>query len=297
MDGLDKLAVVGIGELLWDVFPDRKVMGGAPANFAYHISQFGLEGWAVSAVGNDPDGSELLARLRDKPLRTHIDTVPFPTGRVEVMLDGRGVPEYVIAEGSAWDNIPPTDELNRLASRTGTVCFGTLAQRSETSRRTIRGFMDAMPAGSLKIFDINLRQHYYSRPVIEESLQHADILKINDEEVAIVSSLLSIDGSESEICRRLMEIYSLRTVVLTRGTEGSFVFTSDGEESFLTTPVVNVVDTVGAGDSFTAAFIAALLRGKTVPDAHRLAVEVSAFVCSCAGAMPELPSSLTSRLD
>jgi fructokinase len=284
--------IIGIGEILWDVFPQGKVLGGAPANFAFHVSQLGLNGCAVSAIGNDELGKEILHVLDEKRLNTHIEKVNYPTGTVQVTLSGKGIPQYEICEGVAWDNIPFSDELETMAKRTKTVCFGSLAQRSAVSHATINKFLDSVPADAMKIFDINLRQHFYSKALIDESLKRCNVLKINDDEVVLVSNLFGWNGmTETETAARLMQDYKLDIVVLTKGTEGSYVFTP-AETSFLPTPLVEVADTVGAGDSFTAGFVASLLKGKSISEAHRKAVEISAYVCTQHGAMPLLPDSL-----
>ncbi|MBD8388936.1 carbohydrate kinase [Dysgonomonas sp. BGC7] len=285
-----KNIVVGLGEILWDVFPERKVLGGAPANFAYHVSQFGFNGYTVSAIGEDLLGKEILSSLEDKKLNYLIETTDYPTGTVQVSLNKSGVPQYEICENVAWDNIPFTARTENLAKNTQTVCFGSLAQRSAVSRETIRKFLAAMPEDSLKIFDINLRLDYYTKEIIEESLQMANMMKINDEEVIKIANLFGWDGEEQDICRKLLEKYNLNILILTKGTEGSFVFTPR-QTSYQPTPKVHVADTVGAGDSFTAAFIAAYLHGQRIEDAHQLAVEVSAYVCLQHGAMPKLPDA------
>lgn len=283
--------VVGLGEILWDVFPQRKVLGGAPANFAYHISQFGYNGYAVSAVGNDLLGKEIYTALEGKGLNYMIEMTDFPTGTVQVKLDKRGVPQYEIMEGVAWDNIPFTAKIENLAKETGAVSFGTLAQRNTVSHKTILRFIESMREDTLKIFDINLRQTFYTKELIESSLKLANILKINDDEVLIVAELFGFKGdNEQDICIRLMEEYKLNLVILTKGTNGSFVFTPK-ETSFQPTPKIHVADTVGAGDSFTAAFVASYLHGDRITDAHQLAMEVSAYVCTQHGAMPVLPDA------
>jgi len=288
-------SIVGIGEILWDVFPSGKVLGGAPANFAYHVSQFGFDGRAVSAIGNDEPGDEILECLSKKNFRYSIEKTPFPTGTVKVTLDDKGVPQYEICQKVAWDNIPFTSEMEELARNTTTVCFGSLAQRNEASRLTINRFLDLVPENALKIFDINLRQHFYSQELIDHSLTRCNILKINDDEVILVARLFGWeDSTEMEICRKLVSDYSLRMLVLTKGTQGSYVITPDGT-SFKPTPLVEVADTVGAGDSFTAGFVASLLKGESIVEAHAIAVEVSAFVCTQKGAMPVLPESLTGK--
>ena len=292
------LLVVGMGEALWDMLPEGRKLGGAPANFAYHVSQFGLDSRVVSAVGADELGNEILANFAEKQLDCQIEKVAYPTGTVQVTLDEKGVPCYEIKEGVAWDNIPYTPALENLAKQTHAVCFGSLAQRNAVSRETINRFIDQMPEDEnvLKIFDINLRQHFYSKELIEASLKKSNVLKINDEELVVVGEMFGFaDIDFQDKCWILLAKYNLKMLILTCGTEGSYVFTP-GEVSFLETPQVQVADTVGAGDSFTGAFVAAILSGKTVKDAHRLAVDVSAFVCTQNGAMPELAEELKNRL-
>ena len=285
-----KNTVVGLGEILWDVFSERKVLGGAPANFAYHASQFGFNGYAVSAIGDDLLGKEILTSLEEKGLNYLLEKTDYPTGTVQVTLNKAGVPQYEICENVAWDNIPFTARTENLAKSTQTVCFGSLAQRNSVSRETIRKFIAAMPEDSLKIFDINLRLNFYSKEIIHESLEMSNMMKINDEEVIKVANLYGWKGDEQEICGRLLEDYKLDILVLTKGTDGSFVFTPR-QTSYQPTPKVHVADTVGAGDSFTAAFVAAYLHGERIEDAHQLAVEVSAYVCLQHGAMPKLADS------
>lgn len=280
-----------MGEALWDVLPEGKKIGGAPANFAFHMSQFGYDAIAVSAVGTDDNGTELCDTLEKKGLDFLIPRLDYPTGTVDVMLDGAGIPQYAINENVAWDHIPFTDEMKLLAGRTSCICFGSLAQRSPVSRATINGFIDLMPAGSLKIFDINLRQHYYSREVIEAALGKCSILKINDEETQVVAGLFGLDPDMEGVCRTLKERYSLQAVILTCGATGSRVYFGD-EVSVLATPRVEVADTVGAGDSFTAGFCAALLAGCPIAQAHATAVETSAYICTQHGAMPVIPDRI-----
>lgn len=282
-----KNTVVGLGEILWDVFPERKVLGGAPANFAYHVSQFGFNGYAVSAIGNDLLGKEILKSLEEKELNYLIEQTDFPTGTVKVQLDGRGIPTYEITENVAWDNIPFTTRLENLAKNTTTVCFGSLAQRNEVSRATIHKFLDLMPADSLKVFDINLRLKYFSKDIITTSLNKASALKINDEEIVKIAEIFELKGTDEELCQQLMDKYKLKFLILTKGTRGSYVLTPY-EKSFLATPKVTIADTVGAGDSFTAAFVASYLNGRSIAQSHQLAVEVSAYVCQQHGAMPRL---------
>ena len=294
---MNNTIVVGMGEALWDMLPEGKKIGGAPANFAYHVSQFGLDSRVVSAVGEDELGAEILKNFREKKLNCMIETVPYPTGTVQVELDINGVPCYDIREGVAWDNIPFTPALEGLARQTRAVCFGSLAQRSVVSRETINRFLDAMPdgEGQYKIFDINLRQGFYTKEILCNSMRKCNILKINDEELVTISRMFGYPGIDlQDKCWILLAKYNLRMLILTCGVNGSYVFTP-GEISFVETPKVEVADTVGAGDSFTAAFVASILKGKPVPEAHKIAVATSAFVCTQNGAMPVLPARLTGR--
>lgn len=279
--------IVGLGEALWDVLPDGRKLGGAPANFVYHASQFGLNSCVVSAVGDDELGHEIENIFKEKSLNTVMPRVDFPTGTVQVTLDGNGIPSYEIKQGVAWDNIPYSSELEELASKTSAVCFGSLAQRCETSRTTIEKFLEKLPDDeTLKVFDINLRQNFYSKELIESSFKRCNVLKINDEELVIVAKMFGLgDDEPKQQCLSLLNKYNLRFVILTCGENGSYVFTNE-ISNFIPTPKVDVKDTVGAGDSFTGAFVASVLQGKSMQEAHRLAVDVSAFVCQCNGAMP-----------
>ena len=289
--------IVGIGEALWDMLPEGRKIGGAPANFTYHVSQFGLDAVAVSAVGDDELGAEIRHTFEEKDLQTQLATVPYPTGTVAVTLDAKGIPQYEICEGVAWDNIPFSPELEALARNTIAVCYGTLAQRNSVSRKTIESFIAAMPADGIKICDINLRGTFYDKEILESSMRACDILKINDEEIDEVSRLLGAEFPTQRMAAlNLMSRYEIDILILTCGTNGSYIYSMDGTESFLPTPKVKVADTVGAGDSFTGAFIAALLCGKDIKKAHALAVEVSAYVCTQNGAMPELPDEIIDKL-
>lgn len=283
--------VVGMGEALWDVLPEGKKIGGAPANFAYHVSQFGLPSCVVSAVGDDALGKEIVENFTSKGLNQLIAEVPYPTGTVQVEIDQAGVPQYEIKENVAWDNIPYTAHLESLAEKTKAVCFGSLAQRNVVSRNTINRFLDAMPHNedNLIVFDVNLRQGFYNKEILCNSMKRCNILKINDEELVTISRMFGYPGIDlQDKCWILLGKYNLKMLILTCGINGSYVFTP-GNVSFQPTPKVEVEDTVGAGDSFTAAFISSILKGKSVSEAHTLAVQTSAFVCTKKGAMPILP--------
>lgn len=262
------------------------MLGGAPANFVWHASQLGLDSCVMSAVGNDELGLELLDVLTKKELNFLIETVEYPTGTVQVTLDSKGVPQYEIRENVAWDNIPLTEYAEELAMNCKALYFGTLAQRNAVSRATTYRLLELVPKDAYKVFDMNLRQHFYSKELIHESLQRCNVLKINDEEVAEISRLFDFGKmSEVEICRYLMNIYNLEIIMETKGAIGSYVFTQD-ETSYINTPKVQVVSTVGAGDSFTGSFIAAMLLGYNLQKSHQKAVEVSAYVCTQHGAVP-----------
>ena len=284
----NKKYVVGIGEALWDMLPEGKKLGGAPANFAYHVSQLGLNGLVISAVGEDELGREIIQDFKSKGLNYRCYTVDQPTGTVQVTIDHQGIPCYNIMENVAWDNIPVAEDLLELARNTCAVCFGTLAQRQSLSRSTINAFLDAMPQaeGIYKIFDINLRQSFYTKEIIQYSLQVSNVLKINDEEFSTLSTMLNyVETDVEKVSRRLMQEYGLELLILTCGTNGSYVFSPEST-SFIETPKVEVADTVGAGDAFTAAFIASLLKGKNIRESHQLAVDIAAYVCTQKGAMP-----------
>ena len=260
--------IVGLGEALWDVLPEGKKLGGAPANFAYHAGQFvGQKNTiAVSALGEDRLAEETTESLREHGLNYLMPRVPYPTGTVQVELDEQGIPTYDIKENVAWDNIPFTDEIEEIARNCRAVCFGSLAQRN-----------------------------FYSKEVIQESMRRCNILKINDEELVLIGRMFGYPGLDIENkCWLILGKYNLDMLVLTCGTNGSYVFTP-GQMSFQETPKVEVADTVGAGDSFTGSFCAAILSGKPVAEAHKLAVEVSAFVCTQNGAMPKLPEELLKK--
>ena len=288
--------IVGLGEALWDCLPEGSKLGGAPANFAYHMSQFGYESLAVSALGKDKLGDETIKIFEKEHLSFIMPRVDYPTGTVQVELDDEGVPTYQIKTGVAWDNIPYSHAIDEVAKECRAVCFGSLAQRSDVSRQTINLFLDSTPKDCLKIFDINLRQNFYTKEVIQESMRKCNILKINDEELVVIGRLFGYPGLDIENkCWLLMGKYHLDMLILTCGVNGSYVFASQ-KVSFKKTPKVEIADTVGAGDSFTACFLADILAGKSVEEAHELAVEVSAYVCTQEGAMPAIPDKYLKRI-
>ena len=293
--------VVGIGEVLWDMLPGGKQLGGAPANFAYHANALGARGAVVSRVGNDELGREILARLDALGVdRTHVSTDPdHPTGTVDVRVDAAGVPEYVIHEGVAWDFLESGANLCiSLASHVDAVCYGTLAQRSPTSHRAIREFVLVAEPTGLRVFDINLRQQYFSSELIEEGLFASHVLKLNDAELPVVCELLGVKGSGSlEQARALAKRYSLHLVALTRGPRGSLLVCRDGRTSdHPGSPASNVVDTVGAGDAFTAALVLGLLASHDLDRINAGANRLAAYVCTQPGATPPIPRALVEEL-
>ena len=279
-----KPIVVGVGELLWDMLPTGKKAGGAPINFVYHASRLGAEGYAISAVGDDELGREILQELNNNSIQYLIEKVPYPTGTVQVSLQD-GIPDYIINERVAWDHLSPTSNAIDLAEQADAICFGTLGQRSAQSRDTIQAILSFASEDAYRCFDINLRQHYYTKELIEESLYLANVLKINDEELAVLKDLFHLQGTEREVAKWFIEHYNLRMLVLTAGAAYSTIYTSD-EESTLPTPQVQVADTVGAGDAFSSALIISLLKGASLREAHEFAVRTAAYVCTKEGAWP-----------
>lgn len=275
----NKKHIVGIGEVLWDMLPSGRRAGGAPANFAYFASQLGHDGIIVSAVGNDHAGHDLLKCIIDSGLTSKVMiSCCYPTGKVDIDVDDKGVPTYSILNDTAYDYIFYTKDIDRMAVSADAVCFGTLAQRSAASRATIRHFLDRTSPECIRVFDVNFREHFYSREVVEESLKLCDILKINADEEEEIKRLIGISADE------IFEKYGLTHLIVTYGENGSRVKDISGE-SRLPTPKVDVVDTVGAGDSFTAAFVVALLEGHTTAEAHHFAADFSAQTCTRAGAI------------
>lgn len=292
---------VGLGEVLWDVFPDGKRLGGAPANFAWHAAQQGCRACVVSAVGDDALGREIESALAGKNLPAVLPRLPQPTGTVRIALDESGSAAYRFAENCAWDNLPFSPEAERVARSADAVCFGSLAQRGARSRETIARFLDCVPAGALRVFDVNLRQNFFTDEILRGSLARCSILKLNEDEAPVVAALLGADArcSRETLFAALFENFpALEIVVETLGKAGSAVATRGGVRSEVPAdPRVRVVDTVGAGDSFTACFVACLLFGKTPEVAHRRAAATADFVCSRAGAMPEIPRELRCLAD
>ncbi|MGD7652992.1 MAG: carbohydrate kinase family protein [Verrucomicrobiales bacterium] len=281
--------IAGIGELLWDVFPTQKRLGGAPANFAYHCNRLGAEAYPVSCVGDDPLGTEIRRQLRDTKVsdRYVFECATHPTGTVDVVLES-GKPTYQIHQDVAWDHIPYTPPLEALASTLDAACFGSLSQRSCTSRATIHSILRHMPESSLRIFDVNLRQNFFSKTIIEESLELATALKLSDEELPVLAGFFNLSGDTAAQLDQLLRKFQLDLIAYTRGPDGSMLHGTRGSDDFPGCDGL-AVDSVGAGDSFTAALCMATLRGWPLPAVNRFANEVATFVCSQKGATPVLP--------
>ena len=282
--------IVGIGDVLWDCLPEGRKIGGAPANFAYYMKQFGFDSLLVSAIGKDSLGSEIVDILNYMGLEHKLEVLDYPTGTVMIDVDDKGIPSYEIIENVAYDFIPYTPSLDEIARRCNVACFGSMTQRNPVSRSTIRKFLEAMPQTeeTYKVFDINLRQNFYDKEIISESLKLCNVFKINDEELEIVKEMFGYaPGSDIDICRNMIHDWNLSFLILTCGTNGSHIFT-ESEISSMGTPEVEVADTVGAGDSFIATFMAGILKGKTIKEAHEMAVDISAQVCTRYGGMVQI---------
>jgi len=288
--------VIGIGEVLWDLLPAGRQLGGAPANFAFHANALGASASVITRVGDDPFGHEILQRFEEMQLPKETVQVDdeAPTGTVTVTLNENGVPHFVIHEHVAWDRMVVTNAALETIQKAEAVCFGSLAQRNPTSRAAIQQLVAAAPKDALRIFDINLRQKFYSREVIEQSLHLANVLKLNDSELPIVTAMLELGSSPREQIERLAQRFELRLVVLTRGADGSLIY-QKGRWSEQPPQPVQIVDTVGAGDAFTAALTIGLLNQVDLDEVHAAAAEIAGYVCSRAGATPSLPQDFRNK--
>jgi fructokinase len=284
------MSLVGLGEILWDMFPGGKQLGGAPANFAYHASALGTVGVPVSCIGNDENGREIITTLKEHDVRTDgiASDSRYPTGTVTVNVDSNGKPGYTIHEQVAWDHIPWNDYMQGLAGHAAAVCFGSLAQRTPDSRRTIRKFLEHTQGNCLRIFDINLRQSYYSPEIIRDSLTCADVLKLNDEELPVLSTMFSLEGSVPDQLEQLIDQFSLCATALTRGAHGCLLVTTAGSAEHPGIALRSIMDTVGAGDAFTAALAVGLLSKQDPECICEHANKLAGYVCTCKGAMPPI---------
>jgi fructokinase len=293
-----KPVIVSVGETLWDLLPGGAAhLGGSPANIAIHAAALGAEAWLVSAVGNDPRGNMAFEKLdAAKVNRQAVTRIGGKaTGVVHVHLDAKGRPSYTIADDAAWDAIPWSSTIQAAVSRAEAICFGTLAQRSKPSLDTIRHAVGATPPRSWRLLDVNLRQRFFDSEMIKTSLTLANAVKLNEEELPVVARLCALgQGSEKELLRALLQKFALRMAVLTRGPRGALLLTPSSEVDS-PAPEVTVVDTVGAGDAFTAALLMELLHGQTLEDAAMKANAVAAYVCTQQGATPALPAVLSRR--
>lgn len=293
-----RFKVVGIGEVLWDLLPAGKQLGGAPANFAYHACALGAEGRIITRVGRDALGHEILKRLVELGLptgQTQVDP-SAPTGTVTIALSPDGQPRFTIHPDVAWDRLVVQETAEQAVRKADAVCFGSLAQRCEPARSAIQALLAAASPTALRIFDVNLRQRFYSRPVIEASMELANVLKLNDSESPVLGRLLDLRGEPTEQIEQLAHRYGLHLVALTRGAQGALLY-SAGKWSDEPGAPVKVKDTVGAGDSFTAALALGLLSGWTLDKLNRRANEVARYVCSREGATPPIPTTLRKRFE
>ncbi|MBF0199296.1 MAG: carbohydrate kinase [Planctomycetes bacterium] len=289
----------GIGELLWDmdVKSGTRHLGGAPGNVAVHCHSHGAESHVISKLGNDPLGNEAEENIREHGVNTEFlqKTDDFPTGVVEIKVGERGIPEYEIKENAAWDHISYSPEINAFAGDLDAVCFGSLAQRHEHSRASIQSFLKATPPSCLKVFDINLRLNYYTEETILQSLELANALKINDEELPIVASISGLRGSDEDVLRSLFEMYSLRLGILTYGPKGAFLMDENDSNFSPAGFAPHIESTVGAGDSYTATTIMDFLNGKSLSEINKHANDVASYVCTKKSATPSLPDELKCR--
>jgi fructokinase len=287
--------IVSLGEVLWDVFPDGPRFGGAPANWACAIA--GLLGdkakvTMISAVGNDLLGNEAIKSLQQLNVDvSKIQSCSFATGTVTINLDESRQASYEFAENCAWDNIIWSDSWQALAGKTDAICFGSLAQRGEVSRQAIQKFISAVPPSALKVFDINLRSNFYTVETIRQSLELANVLKLNEEELPIIANMFSIEGDTATLLTKIKEKFQLDCLALTQGEKGAMLI---HHAQTVAVPIVptSVVDTVGAGDSFTAALTLGLLQEKPLMEIAGLATKVSSYVCSQRGGTPQLAQSM-----
>ncbi|MBC7363537.1 MAG: carbohydrate kinase [Candidatus Aminicenantes bacterium] len=286
----DKKIVVGIGEVVWDIFPDGAYMGGAPANFVYYAQLHGFQSYLVSRVGDDELGRETIKRFSSHQLPTdyiQVDRI-HPTGTVKVRLDANKVPTFTIEENAAWDFLERNESLQQLAKKAEAICFGSLAFRSVVTGETINCFLDQASPDCLLVLDINLRAPFFSPELIKKLLEKADVLKLNEGELDIIAGYFYPDLKEElPLCRRLIQDYQLALVALTKGEKGSWLVTSK-QESYHPAFPVTVVDTVGAGDAFTSVLVAGLLKGQSLEEINKQANWVASRVCAEKGAWVEL---------
>jgi fructokinase len=280
--------IVGIGEILFDILGNSEELGGAPANFAYHVNTLGAQGFVISAIGDDSRGLTALEELRKRRLSTDFITIlkGGQTGYVRATLNDSGIATYKFPNDIAWDHLQLNRQTEEIASNISAVCFGSLAQRNHESRKEIYRFLDLTPRSALKVFDLNLRQSFYTLDIIQQSLSYADILKLNDEELPILAQLLGLTGDHKAILTALVKNHDLQLAMLTRGNNGSLLVSHSDFSDHPGIPIKEIVDTIGAGDAFTASTIVSLLNGDNLETINKKANTVAAQVCSYKGAMP-----------
>jgi fructokinase len=290
---MKKFTIAGIGELLWDVLPDGEVIGGAPVNFAYQVTALGAKGVPISTIGRDPRGERALAELQQRGVDISAISISedFPTGYVTATIDEEGKAGYSFPDEVAWDHLLVNAYAEKLRDTLDAICFGSLAQRSEHSRRAIHGFLDTLRPETVKVFDVNLRQDFYSGKVIDASLKRTDILKMNEEELPILAEILELRGPCEKWLSALVKRYHLRMAILSRGDKGSLLLTPESSSDHLGI-VTHIEDTIGAGDSFTAAVTIGYLRGLPLNEINEQANRIAAYVCSQRGGMPHMPAIL-----
>lgn len=289
--------VFGIGEALWDLLPTGQQLGGAPANFTYHAQNLGADASLITRMGDDFLGKEALQQFKHKNLSSkliQIDT-QHPTGMVDVTFPTPCNPKYTIRDNAAWDYLEATQQALESIGDADAICFGSLSQRSAPACRAVNSLLQAAPKNSLIVFDINLRQDFFTPTTLNKSLQLANILKLNSDEMDHLSRLFKIDGTHEQKISWLAKTYDLHTVALTLGSEGSMLY-HQGDWSTEPTKKIDIVDTIGAGDAFTAALVMGLLQGLKPHISHQFAAEVSGYVCSQPGGMPQLPTTLIDKI-
>ncbi len=292
----DTPSIVTVGEILWDMFPSGPRFGGAPANLAHHAAALGGNVAIVSSVGSDDLGATALRLLAESSIDTSYVTVndQYPTGKVNVEIDAGGHASYRFNSEEAWDHIPWTSPLRELAMRADAVCFGTLAQRHSESHDTIHSFVMATRPTALRVLDLNLRVPHYDERVIHSSLKLANVLKLNEEELELLANIYGCDSGELAQARKIMQLFKLQTIAITRGARGSLILHGD-EISEVPAEPVKVQDTVGAGDSYTAAIVTGLLKSLPLDELNRAACRIAEYVCTQPGATPKLPANLAGQ--
>ncbi|MEO6948621.1 MAG: carbohydrate kinase [Ginsengibacter sp.] len=284
---MDHKVVVGFGEVLWDILGKDRLLGGAPANFGYHCKQLGADAKIVSSIGNDELGNEIMEHFVQKRLSTEYlqRAQAHQTGTVTVEVNERGVPSYIIHQPVAWDYIEWNETLQSLSATIDAICFGSLSQRNPVTKNTLQKMLLSVSKQCLKVFDINLREPFYTKQILLDSLEMANVVKMNVEEALVVGEMFKWGNDLQKIVQEFFKIFNFELIAITFGEEGSKLFTPD-QESFMKVNAVKISDTIGAGDSFTAAVIIGWLNQMPLAQIHELATNLSAYICTKPGAMP-----------